>query len=145
MSGRSDGNADVCLFEQTVQQEPGCHVFICIALHIVCNHYEVPTHRLPPCIPICVKQSLNPGPWTAVPVGATATPPSENRSFHLYLFSGWVQKEELLMTLCCIRSAKDGKIFIIPHLLLRFQAVRQCQALFQGSEDSSVYAFHFQT
>lgn len=25
--------------------------------------------------------------------------------------------------------------------LLWFQAVRQCQALFQGSEDSSVYAF----
>lgn len=50
-------------------------VFICIVLHIVCNHYEVPTHRLHPCIPICVKQSLNPGPWTDVPVGAAATPP----------------------------------------------------------------------
>lgn len=50
-------------------------VFICIVLHIVCNHYGGPAHRLHPCIPICVKQSLNPGPWTDVPVGAAAAPP----------------------------------------------------------------------
>lgn len=50
---------------------------------------------------------------------------------------------ERLATPWWISSVKDGKIFNIPHFLLCFQAALRCQALFQGSEDSSVYAVHF--